>query len=367
MLLQRYVPQPTVEYLELVRAAGETATITDVAGAFAYGTRSGAGHLLRALRTSIPSFDSASVAKRWLLGIDWCRTEPETFDVLAAQANSKVRVHHGAFLVDRAGCTPELPWHPKALLFRGSEALALIVGSGNMSTNGLTRGHEAGSVTVVVKPKTSLERSVWDACAEMFDWFDDRWTRASTASSIAPQYVARFKELVKAAPPITDADTLPVSAKRWWTEERIRKVRSSAQLWIDAGNLHENRGKGNPGNQLMLKAMTRVFFGFAAEDLERNSTVGYVAIRYHGTVRESCSLRYSDNGMDVLTLPVPDHGGPPAYDQQSLLFSRTIERGRTIYELTVGTSAQRRRWAQKSRAADSEFRMQSGREWGVFP
>jgi hypothetical protein len=367
MLLQRYVPQPTVKYLELVRAAGEMTTFTDVAGAFAYGTRSGAGHLLRALRTAIPSFDAASVAKRWLLGIDWCRTEPETFDVLAAGANSKVRVHHGTFLVDRAGCTPELPWHPKVLLFRGSEAVALIVGSGNMSTNGLTRGHEAGSVTVVVKPKTAVERSVWDACMEMFDWFDERWTRASTASSIASEYVARFKELVKTAPPITDADTLPASANRWWTEERIRRVRSCAQLWIDAGNLHENRGKGNPGNQLMLKAMTRVFFGFAAEDLKKNSTVGHVAIRYRGTVRESCSLRYSDNGMDVLTLPVPGHVAPTAYDQQSLLFSRTMERGRTIYELTVGTSAQRRRWAQKSRSADSEFRMQSGREWGVFP
>ena len=116
----------------------------------------------------------------------------------------------------------------------------------------------------------------------------------------------------------------------------------------------------------MLSPMSRVFFGFPTQDLPTDSAIGSVAIRYSGHTRWDCPLRYSNNAMDVLTLPVPGSGGPSAYDQETLLFRQTQDGGRIVFEMTLGTVTQKRSWRRQSRSAVGAFTMSSGRRWGVW-
>jgi len=223
-----------------------------------------------------------------------------------------------------------------------------------------------GTISVVRAARNASERLIRDECLKVADWFDVAWDGASEISSLEDMYTQRFRETARAAPPVTDEDTLPARSRRGLRVDRIRKLRTAENLWIEAGNLHENRGVGVPGNQLMMSAMTRVFFGFAAQDVPTDSTIGSVAIRFRGAIRWDCSLRYSNNAMDVLTMPLPGGGGPPTYDQETLLFTRAQESGKIIFDLTLGSGHQPRTWKARSSSADAAFEMQGGRQWGVF-
>ena len=68
--------------------------------------------------------------------------------------------------------------------------------------------------------------------------------------------------------------------------------------------------------------------------------------------------------MDKLTLPIPGAGGPAAYDQQTLLFTRLAA---GVYLLELGTTAQKQSWMRKSQQIDALWQMHgSPRKWGVF-
>jgi hypothetical protein len=319
------------------------------------------------MKGSVRDFDRHK--KRWLIGIDWCRTEPTALALLASMPASQVRIVDGVFVVARAGCTPRLPWHPKVLILRGPDAIGIVAGSGNLSLNGMTRGHEVGSSIVVERARNTAERQVQDECQAVGTWFDAAWKAAARLTSVADDYESRFREAAKTRPPVTDDDTLPGRTLRGVDLDRIQKMRTASKLWIQAGNLHENLGAGQPGNQLMLSPMTRVFFGAGAEDLPINTHLGYYNIRYGRTLRTDCSLRFSHNSMDVLTLPHPGSEGPASYDQQVLCFTKVVQNGEVIFDLEVGNPAQRRSWKARSRAANASYSMQgrNRREWGAIP
>ena len=176
----------------------------------------------------------------------------------------------------------------------------------------------------------------------------------------------RFQSLenrIDPAPTEDDAAPESAGARRQLTPGQLRKLKVCRHLWIQVGNLHFNRGPGRPGNQLMLKRNTRVFFGFPASDLEPDTALGHVAIEYAGNVRYDCSLRFSNNSMDVLTLPVPRVEGPAAYDQETICFERT---GVRQFRLVLGAHRDVTRWKRKSKEIGGFLRMNSGREWGVF-
>ncbi len=113
----------------------------------------------------------------------------------------------------------------------------------------------------------------------------------------------------------------------------------------------------------MLKRNSRVFFGFPALDLTTDTTIGEVAIQYKGHLRQDCSLRFSNNSMDVLTLPVPDTEGPHSYDQETLHFERA---GLRQFKLTIGRRADVVKWKRSSDSINGTFSMSSGRQWGVY-
>jgi len=137
---------------------------------------------------------------------------------------------------------------------------------------------------------------------------------------------------------------------------------AAAHLWVDVEYVVPNRGEQEEGNQIDMQKGTRVFFGFGDKALPRNSPIGSVRILYD-THAASRNLRFGNNSMDKLDLPIPGMEGPPTYSHQTLLFTRE---SRHTFRLTVGTAADVATWRAKSEAAGTLFEMRSGRKYGVF-
>lgn len=369
MIVQQFLTQPAgrSQYVSLFRTAFEGRRFSAFDAAVAYATNGGVDALVSTLREAA---GWEAVPKRWLIGIDWCRTEPVALERLAAIAGSTVRVFDGAGLVNRRECVPIIPFHPKTFILRGDDAIGVVCGSGNLSRNGMTVGHEVGSVIVAAQPLQAQDQEVWDSCHSVSRWFDLNWRPATPVERVLAAY-RRVHESVPHlhSPTVTDEDTVPPAAttRRSLTADQLRQLRAAQHFWIQAGNLHKNRGPARPGNQLMLSPMMRVFFGFPARDLARDTFIGDVSIQYRAHRRNDCSLRFSNNSMDVLTLPLPGtEEGPPAYDQETLLFEKEAERRGLRFVLRLGTPGERNRWRQRSQRVDGHYRMSSGREWGVF-
>lgn len=378
MVHQSFVTQPAqgINYLTLFKAAFDRMPISVLDAAVAYATTNGVRAIDKACR-EYAGHSWVGMRKRWLVGIDYCRTEPIALEILRDLPNSEVRIHAGRQVVARKLCTPVLPFHPKTFLLRGRGAVAAICGSGNLSKNGLTQGHEVGNVMLATGRGTPEEKLVWDACRHLGHWFDNAWQLAATVDTVLPDYqsVHEANEHLRSPSPTDDdcSDTSTLEAShsghRALSPEDLRRLRACKRLWIEADNLHHNRGKNpdgswRPGNQLMLTPMTRVFFGFSATDLERDSSVGDVAVTYAGQTRPDCSFRFSNNAMDVLTLPVPGNGGPERYDKKALLFTKRAD---GTVALAVGTCAERDEWVRKSKTIGGYHQMtRSGRQWGVF-
>lgn len=340
-------------YIDGVEAAYTSIRPTQMMAAVAYATHSGVAELVHRLEAMARWQD---VRKRWLIGIDFCRSDPLALDELNALPKSQVRIHDGAFVVGRSGCWPRTSFHPKVYAFRRNTEKAVVVGSGNLSRTGLCAGIEAGAV--VAEPSASAYRQIRT-------WFDGHWEEATPLGEIADGYDAQYRAADNRKHPTpTDDDAAPAGTRGQLTPIQLRKLNVCKHLWIEAGNLHLNRGADRLGNQLMLKRNSRVFFGFPALDLSRDTTLGDVEIDYGGTVRRDCSLRFSNNGMDVLTLPLPGTHGPEKYDQETLCFEQV---GLRRFRLTVGRRRDAASWKRRSKAVDAHFRMSSGgREWGVF-
>jgi hypothetical protein len=376
VFIQRYVSQPSnrIKYLSLFQHALDAADFSRFDAAVAYATVGGVEPLCDTLEDRMgPRWQL--VRKRWLVGIDWCRTETLALDRLASIGSSRVRVPYGADTVARRGCTPRLPFHPKVFILSGEDSLAVIMGSGNLSRNGLTKGHEVGSLILITNPTAPHERQLLNSNWALTTWFGRMWAGASPVNLIRDAYIRRCEEASRTqAPTPTDDDSaeiestliVPGARKRGLSPEQLRMLRTFGHLWIHEGRLTRNRSPLNPGDQIMLSRMTRVFFGFPAKDVHQNTAIGHVAIMYGNIRKNDCSLRFSDNSMDVLTLPVPGAGGPATYDYETLLFTKKVDRSGLTFDLALGTVAEIREWKRRSATVGGQFQMTSGREWGVF-
>ena len=341
-------------YLEMIRDVYEHINPEDFRAAVAYATHSGVAELETALR---PLAGWQEANKRWLVGIDYCRSDPVALTHLNNIPRSAVRIFDGEFVSRRTGCIPRNSYHPKAYLLQGTERCATVVGSGNLSRTGLRLGIEAAA---------AVSGRMGSAIDEMRTWFADHWENAIPFDNIQEQYQQQYESRENRRHPIPiEEDATPESAsnRRQISPDDLRKLRVCRYLWIEAGNLHLNRGPGRPGNQLMLKRNSRVFFGFPARDLARDTAIGSIAVGFVERWREACPLRFSNNSMDVLTLPVPGTEGPEKYDQQTLLFERV---GVRRFNLTISRGGNAAKWRKRSGSIKGEFKMTSGRRWGVF-
>jgi len=363
MFLHRFVLQPRAgsEYLELLRQAivGGVFERLDVAQAYA---------TTRGIRALLPAIEPIrDLPKRWMIGIDWCKSEPQALSMLGMLGRSLVRIHGGAEVVARANCDPRIAYHPKTFLLAGKSSIAVITGSGNLSSSGLTKGFEHGSLLLIREPSGSVERELWDSASGVLDWFSYEWKSATPYASIEAAYEAVFQQAV-AEPPVTDDDApdLARNELELVPPARLRRLRIASLLWIQAGGLNPNRGAGRPGSQLDMSAMTSVFFCFPAVRVPPNTQIGSVRLRY-GRSMSTETLRFGDNSMEKLNLPVPGTpGGPAKYENETLVFERLIDRRGPFFQLSLATAGQKVSYRATSQRVGGYVRMRSGREWGVL-
>ena len=200
----------------------------------------------------------------------------------------------------------------------------------------------------------------------MSNWFSAIWNGATPLSQpLLASYSQLFehKDNLKAPAPTEDDVASTDTGRGALSTKDLQKLRVCRHFWIDAGNITKNRGPNLPGNQLMMKRLSRVFFGFGSTAVPENTHIGDVEISINAGQGAQFSLTYSDNKMDKLVLPIPGAGGPPVYDNKYLLFRRAKP---GAFELTLGSKTLKAQWLKRSSAIDGAFKMQSGREWGVF-
>lgn len=230
------------------------------------------------------------------------------------------------------------------------------------------RGHELDTVIEVRDVKTTAERDVWRALGRTNKWFLDHWRIATEYPQIADDYRAVHADSIREPVPTSDdaiGDPSSHLRTRFRTEDLVR-LRSAQHFWIEAGNVTQNRGPGNPGNQIMMRAMTRAFFGVPATNVPRDTHLATLAIEYMGHISWDRTLRYSNNSMDVLTVPVPGSPtGPSKYDNQTLVFRKAAHDGALIYELTIASPAKQASLVRRSDRVGGRFAMSSGRQFGI--
>jgi len=366
MLSYDFVTQPNGKSnRDLISYVLQGGDIDRVDIAAAYVTTGGARDLLLTLRESL--LDRWPVVqKRWLISFDYCRTEPLAVRMLMEAPRSSVRVHD-VVRVLKQQCIPTSPFHPKTFIFGGKTRRAVFAGSGNISRSGLNTGHEVGLLLDSQSPVMKGERAARSKIAAIETWFQKSWEKEPQLNeAIIGKYREIFDSVPNLSHPIpTDDDPPERNAGRdHLAAQDLRKLRACSHFWIEAGNITKNLGRLRPGNQLMMKRLSRVFFGVPAVDVPQNSPLRTLKISYGQWEKSDCSLTFSDNGMDKLTLPVPESDGPPAYDGMTLLFTRI---GPGIFKLECGTERQKREWMSRSKDLAANFEMSAGgRKWGVF-
>ena len=233
------------------------------------------------------------ISRQWLSSIDWCRSEPTALTALDQLPKSEVRIFDGLRVVDRRGCSPRVSFHPKGFVFSGPRVRLLISGSGNLSRNGVSKGVELNTVVEVSDPKTRAEKSLWQSIEAIRAWHNSMWQSAAAYKTLDSRYRETYKRSF-ASPPKTDDDTFDVDDvgnRRGYSAEDLVKIRRAMTFWIEGGNLTENLGRGDPGNQLMMRGLTRVFFGFDGTRVPRRPTLGRslsgMAEPLHGVCRWS--------------------------------------------------------------------------------
>lgn len=335
-------------YMDMIRATFERTEPQRICAAVAYATHSGVAELDAAL-SSLEGWKKTR--KQWLVGIDYCRSDPLALTHLDKLPSSNVRIFDGKFVSSRKGCVPRDSYHPKAYLLLGNKRSAAVVGSGNLSRTGLLRGIEAAA---------AFSESKRETIENVHSWFTRHWRLATPFSNIEDEYRRQHSSIENRRYPMaSEEDAVPESASKRGQlgPKELRKIRVCRQLWIESGKLSDK-----PGNQLNMKKNTRVFFGFEPTDLEPNSPIGSVTVDVGGYHHMNRPLRFGHNSMDMLYLPVPGDDVPD-YRQQFLHFERI---GIREFKLTVGRQGDVQRWMKRSQAINGKFELKSGRPWGVY-
>lgn len=329
-------------------------------GLYAFASRKGARLFCDAIGEVVPAW--ANVSKRWVISIDGGVTEPDALRYLLRQRKAEVRVPDAEELL-HTGLRPLRRFHPKTLLLesqgRTPTATGLVVGSANLTCNGLCLGHEH-AMCVELAGRIAAETAVSRGLTELR-------TVVESATPIDEDFIRRYESIRPAAPSVPE-DFEDARSEQILRDRAVlpaaeaASLASANNLWVEVDYVAENRGRGQEGNQIDLKRGTRVFFGFGDEALPRNSPIGNVTIRFahHSASR---NLRFGNNQMDKLDLPIPGEEGPPSYRNQTLRFSREPD---GAFRLTVGGPGDLAAWRRRSRELQTLFTMRSGRQYGVF-
>lgn len=311
-------------------AKAENLASLDIAAA--YVTSSGAYDLLKKI-DAVLGGSWAGVKKRWITSFDYCRTQPVALETILSLPASSVRVYDAQFCLAHGGM-PKVPFHPKAFLFRGKDRDFALAGSGNLSRSGLSKGVEIG-LTLAVKRNNPAEPTSAASIKALRDWYSSVWNTATPLdAALLNRYTKLFESVGNLTNPITTEDDLASgeTTAGALTSKDLQKLRVCFNFWVDAGNITKNRGVKLPGNQLMMKRLSRVFFGSTPDPVPKNTVIGSVELKFNGGPVSPYTLSYSDNKMDKLNLPMPGTVGPTAYDNQFLLFTQSAS---NVFNLTI--------------------------------
>jgi HKD family nuclease len=346
-------------------------SFTQFRAAVAYATLKGCTLLKKEVGT--PQW--RKTPKRWLISIDYGRTEPAALEFLSAHLrHSEVRVPNGREVVKMSGFMPKVPFHPKAYMVDdvrtgGNTVLGIFVGSGNLTASGLLTGSECGSESYWKTPLSKADGQSMAAAYKQTLWFEDAWERADPLENILKAYRGRWK---KTKPPIVEdnpelVDLYFGNAEHVVAGTEALALASARALWFESGKLTENLGKGEPGNQADLRRGTRVFFGFTPAAVAKNTNFGQVVLQNEAFAPKSCSVRFGNNSMDKLNLPIPGADGPLSYDHSIILIERNgvASNGLPRFLVRKGTATDLGNWKNVSKS-HLDFKMQSGRRYGLL-
>jgi HKD family nuclease len=282
------IAQPRIRStLDAIASVLESGSTEQIDVAVAYVTTGG----VRDLTLRMDGILAASwpqVRKRWLVSFDYLRSEPVALRTLKSLPKSTVRVHDAERVIAQK-CTPAVPFHPKAYTFRSADRHAVLAGSGNLSRSGLSRGYEAGLFLEVTDPVGVNDKAVQKSVQSLQKWFDSMW---KDAVSLSDQLLARYQSLYESAaqlrrPTPTEDDTFSSTGRRSLSPDDLVKLRVCRRFWIEAGNVTKNLGPNKPGNQLMMRRHSRVFFGVPATNVPQNSPLTTIARSTSCTTRAS--------------------------------------------------------------------------------
>lgn len=297
--LHRGADEPTT-LAEILRVCAEVG-LGEFVGVFAYATRSG-----------VASFDLAVGAEfwngtptRWLFGIDYGRTHPEALRQMCGKANTEIRIVDGRWVLESPGFVPRRDFHAKMSIVSNAavDRFGMVVGSGNFSSNGLRRSREAGA-TVIVEGQDAYAATFRHCVSNVNELWDD----ATAIEEIVDDYEERWHESFGSE--IADVE-IDVDEDRDFL------------FWIEAGYVTRNRGPGRPGNQIDLpRGMGRYFGLVYPQNLQRNSVIGEITFDTPTGDLVTRSLRFGNNSMEKITLPIPETHGFDLYDGKVLVFRR---------------------------------------------
>jgi len=332
--------------------------------AVAYITSSGLKPFLRAvssdnLGTLIPQ------RMRWITSFDYLRTDPAALAKILELDSRRIRIVDGQNSISRK-CRPLRPFHPKVFMFDGKRTRSVIAGSGNLSYSGLSRGHEAGLVLRSNRKSNIQDKSALRIVGQFSGWFNRLWQHSDV---LTQRLLLDYQEIYDSSenlshPNVTEDDVLPENEVRGGLSlEDLTKLRACRRFWVQERNVTKNRGPNLRGNQIMLKRMSRVFFGVPALNVSRDTPLKDLKIEYESEGLRHCTLSFSNNSMDKLTLPIPGDGGPQEYDDKCLLFER---RAPDQFALRILNKRKQQQAVAASKKINAYFKFKSGREWGVY-
>lgn len=268
---------------------------------FAYVTESGLIEFERRIGKSF----LRSTPTKWLVGIDYGRSQPKALKSIDAKPKAKVRVFAGVSVVARRGFLPNPDFHMKSLFVRNpsQEKYGLLAGSGNFSRNGLVRSSEFG-VSVFADDAATYAALIQPT----YDQVKALWKKSDRLAVVLPQYTALWTPGSRRPPQSQPPAQAGLAGRN--------------RFWIEAGYVTKNRGSVRPGNQIDMPRGFHRFFGLnSAANQPLNSVIGAVTFDDRGRPLTR-DLRLGNNAMEKISLPMPERYPFQRYDGKVIVFTR---------------------------------------------
>jgi len=327
----------------------------------AYATQAGVAQLVGELRSQWNRFDTAR--KLFVVGLDFGLTEPAAIRYLGTLKNASCHLYEARRTLSARLC-PQPRFHPKlyALGSSGSmshsRSVSGITGSVNLTGAGLTSNVEAYTRFRTSRETASGRRWIQDlAVAENLARSQPRATEP---------LISEYEKLRRRVPALDILRAEPTPGKYDPSHElqapHLRALQAARCLWTQTLRIVENRGVGHAGNQVDLKRGARVFFGSRVPlQAPINTPLGTIDV-VTGSGHEQCNLRYGNNGMDKVNLPIPGGANPPKYDYSFILWERIAGGSFKLHVRPDGKA-----WVRASLEEAALLTYAGGRRsWGFF-